>query len=128
MLSQIFPVADPGRHTVTVKFDLPQGVPGGPGMYAEVKIPANAVDDSGAAILSVSERAIVRRGSLPYVFVMTGDGSVKLRMVRLGRQMGDRFIVLSGVEAGEQVMLDPPAGISSGRVPSAKTDPAVAQN
>ncbi len=38
-VAQIFPSADPIRHTVTVKFDLPVNVPGGPGMYAEVMVP-----------------------------------------------------------------------------------------
>ena len=38
-VAQIFPLADPERHTVRVKFDLPTGAPAAPGMYAEVMVP-----------------------------------------------------------------------------------------
>jgi multidrug efflux pump subunit AcrA (membrane-fusion protein) len=37
-VAQIFPMADAQRHTVTIKFDLPQGV-SAPGMYAKVLVP-----------------------------------------------------------------------------------------
>ena len=129
-VSQIYPVADPGRHTVTVKFDLPKGVPGGPGMYVEVTVPENTGSASSKkSIISISDRAIVQRGSLPYVFVRNNDGAVNLRMVRLGRKMsGNRVVVLSGLHAGEQILLDPPSGISSGWSPSGAAKRNVTQN
>ncbi len=118
-VSQIFPVADPGRHTVTVKFDLPKGVPGGPGMYVEVTIPDHPQSGSGDPILIISKKALVKRGSLPYVFVKDTDGSVNLRLVRKGRDVANRkVIILSGLREGEEVLLDPPSGISSGWGPS----------
>ena len=125
-VSQIYPVADPGRHTVTVKFDLPKGVPGGPGMYVEVTIPEAPGKGTGSPFLVVAKTALVKRGSLPYVFVKADDGSVNLRLVRLGREMsGDKVIVLSGLRAGEQVLLEPPSGLTSGwRPPEARKDVA----
>ena len=42
-VAQIYPVADPRRHTVKVKLDLPKGTVGGPGMYVEVTIPDTSV-------------------------------------------------------------------------------------
>ena len=48
-VAQVFPMADPQRHTVKVKFDLPQGV-SEPGMYAKVMVPdltAPALGQSG---------------------------------------------------------------------------------
>ena len=69
-VAQIYPVADPKRHTVTVKFDLPVGTPGGPGMYAEVTVPDASVPTQGQT--SVPIEALVWRGSLPSVFVLEG--------------------------------------------------------
>lgn len=127
-VSQIYPVADPGRHTVTVKFDLPKGIPGGPGMYVEVTIPEGPGSGTGAPILVVAKQALVKRGSLPYVFVKSEDGSVNLRLVRLGREIStEKVIVLSGLQAGEQVLLDPPSGLSSGWRPSDQKSRNVAQ-
>ena len=102
-VSQIFPMADTSRHTVTVKFDLPSGLPGGPGMYAEVMIPDHST--LAAAMPSVPREAIVWRGSLPAVMILK-DGKPTLRVVRIGTPMPDgRLTILSGLEGGEQVIL-----------------------
>jgi len=112
-VAQIFPVADPGRHTVTVKFDLPVGTPGGPGMYAEVTVPDASVPMQVQT--SVPQEALVWRGSLPSVFVLDG-GKPSLRMVRVGYPLPDgRISVVSGLSGGEVVILNPPASLVSGQ-------------
>lgn len=102
-VSQVFPMADASRHTVTVKFDLPSGLPGGPGMYAEVMLPDPS---SHASVLpTVPKDAIVWRGSLPAVMVMK-DGKPTLRVVRVGATLPNgRVSILSGLTGGEQVVL-----------------------
>ncbi len=110
-VAQIFPVADQARHTVTVKFDLPRGVPGGPGMYAEVYIPDRDVKDEGAIV--VPRSSVVMRGSLPGVYVLK-DGAPSLRMVRLGQERaGDKVSIISGLNEGDEVILQPDAKTSS---------------
>lgn len=104
-VAQIFPVADEARHTVTVKFDLPRGVPGGPGMYAEVHIPDP--DAKGEKTVVIPRSSVVMRGSLPGVYVLKNDEPV-LRMVRLGRKRpGDRVGIISGIAEGDQVVTQP---------------------
>lgn len=105
-VAQIFPVADPQRHTVTVKLDLPQGVPGGPGMYAEVMVPdANAQVET---VPVIPESAVMWRGSLPAVYVVSNDNQNQLRMVRLGNRLnGHRVSVLSGLQVGERIRMSP---------------------
>ncbi|KAF0118516.1 MAG: RND family efflux transporter MFP subunit [Rhodospirillaceae bacterium] len=111
-VAQIYPMADRTRHTVTVKFDLPKGVPGGPGMYAEVQIPDTT--EPAREIPVLPEQAVVWRGSLPNVFVLR-DGLPSLRVVRVGSALGGGFVsVLSGVSPGDQVVIDPPPGLVSG--------------
>lgn len=110
-VSQIFPMADASRHTVTVKFDLPMGVAGGPGMYAEVQIPDPTAPVKEEPV--VPDGALMWRGSLPGVFVME-EGKIVMRLVRLGVPVGDgKTSVLSGLKGGERVILDPPAGLAS---------------
>jgi multidrug efflux pump subunit AcrA (membrane-fusion protein) len=103
-VAQIFPMADPDRHTVTVKFDLPQGAPGGPGMYAEVMI--NDVNAKVRELPVVPVNALVWRGSLPGVYILNKDNQRELRLVRTGENVGlDGIAVLSGLHAGERVVI-----------------------
>jgi multidrug efflux pump subunit AcrA (membrane-fusion protein) len=41
------------------------------------------------------------------VYVLDAQGRVLLRQVRLGRTVGERVEILSGVSKGEQVLADP---------------------
>jgi RND family efflux transporter MFP subunit len=110
-VQQIFPVADPDRHTVTVKLDLPPGAPGGAGMYAEVII--NDVNARVRDLPVVPKEALVWRGSLPGVYVMDAENNRQLRLVRTGETVGvDGIAILSGLRAGERVVVG--AGGTSG--------------
>jgi multidrug efflux pump subunit AcrA (membrane-fusion protein) len=105
-VAQIFPMADPIRHTVTVKLDIPLDSRAAPGMYAEVMIPD--VSTPAMNLPVVSRAAIVRRGSLPAVYVLSPLGKRELRVVRLGRPMADdRVAVLAGLSGGERVVNNP---------------------
>ena len=111
------PVADPRRHTVRVKFDLPEGVPGGPGMYAEIMIPGPKSLDLSLPV--IPKAAVVKHGSLPGVYVIGEHNRAELRMVRLGSELdGGMVTVLSGLRVGERIAVDPPPGISSGWSPA----------
>ncbi len=111
-VAQIFPIADPLRHTVKVKFDLPYGTAGGPGMYVEVTVPDLSITVQEQA--AVPTAALVWRGSLPSVFVLE-NGVPSLRVVRVGYPVGsDRVSVVSGLSGGETVILNPPATLVSG--------------
>lgn len=115
-VAQIYPVADMQHHTVTVKFDLPVGVSGGPGMYAEVMVPDGS--QSGQPLIIIPNSAVIKGGSLPRVLAVTDSGESVLRVVRLGSPYGDnKVIVLSGLKQGERIIDNPPAGASSGWMP-----------
>ena len=107
----IAPRADSTQHTITVKFDLPEGVPGGPGMYAEVMIPD--INSPTRALPVVPKSAIIKRGSLPSVRVLDEEGKPKMRLIRTGIELdANHVIVLSGLKPGERVLTSeekPPA-------------------
>lgn len=111
-VAQIFPMADPQRHTVKVKFDLPQGV-SEPGMYARVLVPdVNAPARSNPVIPSTAVRY---NGSLPGVYVINARGEPELRLIRVGEELrGGMITVLSGLRAGEQVMTNPGPRVTAG--------------
>ena len=112
-VAQIFPTADPVRHTVTVKVDLPVGVPGGPGMYAEVMVPEEASNTQQVPV--IPDTAVLWRGSLPAVYVAGDGGRKELRLIRLGDYVsGNQVAVLSGLRVGERIYAEPPVGTSSG--------------
>lgn len=105
-VAQIYPMADPQRHTVKVKFDLPPDSPAAPGMYAEVMVP----DPSAQAgtTLVIPRAALIRRGSLPMVQVAKDNDQKELRLVRLGKPLDRNYIsVLSGLKADELVYVNP---------------------
>ena len=115
-ISQIYPVANEQRHTVTVKFDLPKGIPGGPGMYAEIRIPDFNVTAKPFPV--VTKKAVVYRGSLPYIFVMDEEEGAEIRIVRTGSEVGEsKITILSGVKNGEKVVVNPPLNIKPGWKP-----------
>ncbi len=101
-VARVFPMADRQRHTVTVKFDIPQGTRAAPGMYAEVSIPDNDAPVQRVVVIPLD--AIVQRGSLPMVEVAKEDGDKELRIVRLGEYVDARHVtVLSGLNPGEYI-------------------------
>ncbi len=103
-VAQISPIADSKQHTVTVKFDLPEGVPGGPGMYAEVTIPD--VNASEQALPVIPKSAISQRGSLPSVRVLDENNVPKMRLIRTGIDIGENsIVVLSGLKPGEKIVI-----------------------
>ena len=103
-VAQISPVADNKQHTVTVKFDLPEGVPGGPGMYAEVMIPD--VSSPTRALPVIPLAAISKKGSLPSVQVVDDDNNLKMRLVRIGEIIDkDTVTILSGLKPGERIQI-----------------------
>ena len=116
-ISQIYPVADPSRHTVVVKFDLPVGVLASPGMYVEIYLPDSS--PGGNMVITIPKTALIEGRSLPTVLVADESTQTSsLRLVRLGVEQGDGNVsVVSGLKAGERIINNPPTGASRGWYP-----------
>ncbi len=111
-VSRIFPMADMMGHTVTVKFDIPEGSGASPGMYTEVIMPDPG--SRGNELVTVPRSAVVWRGSLPAIFVQREDGSLEMRLVRIGDTASNGWSsVLSGVKPGERVLVNPSSTTTS---------------
>jgi multidrug efflux pump subunit AcrA (membrane-fusion protein) len=120
-VAQIYPVADKQKHTVTVKFDLPEGTPGGPGLYAEVTI--NDTTAERRPVPVIPKDAVIYRGSLPSVYILDDENKAKMRVVRLGTDYDEtRVTVLSGINAGDRIISAPPKTIRSGWKPDIESN------
>jgi len=108
-VAQIYPLANNSKHTVTVKFDLPIGTRGVPGMYAEVAIPVKNAQPSSSIIIPRSS-ILKHMGSLPSVLVMNDQNIAELHVIRLGKKVagGKSYTVLSGLKKGDRIVNHPP--------------------
>lgn len=97
-----FPYADPQSNVFKVRVYLPKKTAGlYPGMFVKT---AFRVGENQR--LTVPRSALVQRGEVSAVYVVK-DRQVSLRQVRPGRVEGDPVEILAGLDAGEQVALDP---------------------
>jgi cobalt-zinc-cadmium efflux system membrane fusion protein len=72
-----------------------------PQMLATLKI-----SKPGSQTLVVPSQAVVREGDQDYVFVELAPGSFQLRAVKLGREESQRRLLLSGLQAGERIVVN----------------------
>ena len=93
----------------TIRLDLPPGFEPAVGSFARVSLPGPSVP-----ALFAPERAVAARGGLEIAWVVGPDGRATLRYVRTGARAGGSIEILSGLEAGERVVLDPPADLEAG--------------
>jgi hypothetical protein len=65
--------------------------------------------------LQVPAGAIALLGQMERVFVVGEGHRAILRLVKTGVAAGDRMEIVSGLDAGERVVLNPPAGLREGQ-------------
>ncbi|WP_347158651.1 efflux RND transporter periplasmic adaptor subunit [Pontibacter chitinilyticus] len=70
-----------------------------PGMQANVILP-----NAGGAALTIPTDAVIRNKTGDHVWVKTGKGTFKARMVTLGEENANRVAILSGLNNKEQVV------------------------
>lgn len=100
---QLLPTVDAATHVSQVRVSLPAVPDAVPGMFARVHFVTGRADK-----LTVPAAAVVRRGEVAAVYVLTADQRLVLRQLRLGEAVGQGEIeVLAGLAAGDQVVTDP---------------------
>lgn len=101
-VSLIYPTIDPQTRTFPVEIKLEnrdQRVR--PGMFARVTMNFGTLDHIVAPDLSIIKQA----GSGDRYIYIYRDGKVSYNKVELGRRMGDKYEVVSGVGDGDQVVI-----------------------
>lgn len=111
VVTNIFPTLDPITHTVSAEIEVAnKDLKLRPGMYARVHL-----DFGTKEALTVPDKAIVRQAGsgARYVYVFSG-GKAVYRAVELGQQQGDLYEVVSGINAGDQVIISAPSNLKNG--------------
>jgi len=107
-VAEIVPSVDPVTRTLTAKIDLPQ-IPGiRTGMFGRASF---AVGKREA--LLVPQSAILEKGQIRCVHVVEGD-TARMRLVTVGEAQHDSREILSGLEAGERIVVAPPPQLADG--------------
>jgi multidrug efflux system membrane fusion protein len=91
-----------------------------PGMFVVVKL--GSADER--EVLTVADRAIGHDQNKTVLLVVGNDNKVQFREVVLGHQIGGRHVVLSGVKAGDRVIVDGIQHVQPGMPVAPKEDVA----
>jgi len=111
-VSEIVPAVDAASRAYTVKIDLPALAH----LQTELRsgMFGRAVFSSGARnVLAVPAAAVTERGQLQSVMVADG-GYAHTRLITVGRKSGEKVEVLSGLNAGENVVCPLPPALADG--------------
>ena len=109
-VTNIFPTLDPTTHTVSTEIEIAnKDHKLRPGMYARVHL-----DFGSREALTIPDKAVVRQAGTGarYVYVFS-EGKAIYRAVELGAQQGDYYEVLSGLNAGDQVIISAPSTLKN---------------
>ena len=112
----IIPTADRGKATVKVRIALKQKDPRiVPDMGVRVSfLEAAKPEQKKPQGVRAPSSALVERDGQQVAFALTEENTVEQRAVKVGLAMGDDRQVLSGLTAGETVVLNPPDTLKDG--------------
>jgi cobalt-zinc-cadmium efflux system membrane fusion protein len=75
-------------------------------LYKPAMLTTMTLVDNTERKFVVPSSAVVREGNGDYVFVRTGGDTFLLRPVKLGEEIGDVRVLLSGIRETEEIVLD----------------------
>ena len=101
-VSLVYPTIDPATRTFPVEIKISNSdMRVRPGMFARVSMSFGTVNRIVAPDLSI----VKQTGSGDRYIWIYKDGKVSYQLVELGRRIGDRYEVVSGVNDGDQVVI-----------------------
>ncbi len=109
-VTEISPSADVGSRTFLVKLDLPQKESLRDGQFGRAYLPRGERN-----AIRIPSGALIARGQMDYVFVKDAENVARLRIVRAASKAGKTVEILSGLDDGELIVLNPPAELRDGQ-------------
>ncbi len=97
---EISPTVDPTSRTTQIKLALPDAPELRSGQFARV-----ALVDGQPTSLLIRSTALKQNGQMQQVFVAEQD-TARMRLVRTGAEFDGRIEILSGLQAGDRVVID----------------------
>ena len=119
-VSLIYPALDPSTRTFKVEVKVPNAKRTlRPGMYARTTFDMGSKE--GVMVPDVAVQKQVGSAER-YLYVIVGDSVAERRSIKVGRQVGDRVDILSGVEPGEPVAVTALSKLFDGAAVEIKKD------
>ena len=109
VVSEIAPAADPNSRTFLVKIELPPASGLRAGLFGRVVVPTGET-----MTLRMPASAVLQRGQMEIAFVVVNH-SAQLRLIKTGKRLGDQIELISGLTAGERVVVDGAAHLADGQ-------------
>ena len=112
---------DPASRTLLTELQLPNA--DGqlfPGMYAEVKF---ALPQDGRTLL-IPGNAVMIRSDGPKVLVVDAKQTIRARAVKLGRDLGDKVEIVSGLNPTESLVANPTDALRDGSEVKVQAQPS----
>jgi RND family efflux transporter MFP subunit len=99
-IDELVPAADPASRTFNAKINLNQkGLKSG--MFGRATL---SLGTSTSGIM-LARTAVVERGALTSVWTIGTDNIARMRLVKIGKTVGDKVEILSGLSDGERVVV-----------------------
>jgi len=99
-ISKIVPTADPASRTFVAKIALHQkGLKSG--MFGRGAIALGTTVNG----ITVPKKAVIEHGALTSVWALDRDSIARMRIVKVGRETGERVEILSGLSEGDRVVV-----------------------
>jgi len=112
---QIVPVADPASRSFVVKIELPTDPQIRSGLFGRARFPKGERQS-----IVIPQTAVLNRGQLQAVYVVGKDQVASLRFVTLGAPSDQKVEVLSGLQSGDAIVIQPGERELSGKQVEAK--------
>jgi RND family efflux transporter MFP subunit len=105
---EVLPVVDESTRSFTARVNLPAHPALKLGMFGRARFATGQ-----RTVIEIPENAVIERGQLDGVFIHSA-GKAHLRLIRLGKRNSGNVEILSGLAAGEKVILNPRANLRDG--------------
>ena len=100
-ITYIYPTVDPVSRTIKVRIEFPNpNFDLKPQMFADVQLKINYGKQ-----IAVPQEAVMDSGEKQYVFVVHGGGVFEPRVIQMGAKLEGNVVVLSGLSAGETIVI-----------------------
>lgn len=108
-IAEIVPAADPGSRTFVAKIALNQkGLKSG--MFGRGAVSFGTEVNS----ITVPKKAIIEHGALVSVWALGKENTAHMRIVKVGRETGERVEILSGLSEGDRVVVSGAEKVTEG--------------
>ncbi len=102
-INYVAPTIDPGTSTLAVRAEIPNPERKlTPGLFVRIRV-------AGATrinVILVPQRAVMQGPQGKFVYVVDTDNKTEVKLVQVGDFYGDQWIITSGLNGGEQVIVD----------------------